>query len=264
MLIRGDKIMEDAFALIGAYSPGTKIEDEVMTQGLRFANSKIEELNQRSSQFPGTTIQDLELTADRDHYWLGPTAGTPMLPGLKTSGAPDVLESAAFVTEIGGDPLAFPRSILIAENAVSWGESRGLADLVLWLRTGPGIAAVDQMQEDSRAYADGNRKLEVFPAASGFLRLYMRVPEVQFIAETTVYDLPPGVHRTLTTNIADALTTVFGADAQTVQDLHAQAAAAAGAQQKKNLRGRRPAAHLPDRWITTVSDDYRTYVTERG
>lgn len=266
MRVRGRQILEDAFALLGTFAPGGQIENRLIDQAIRFANSKIEELNQRSSTLPGVAIQDLETRADETEYWIGPTADMQSPPGLKTSGAPDFIEAAVRVSAVGGVPISGLPVPVIARSAAEWvvasNRQPPTSSLTLYLRSGPGGSDLDQAPNDGRSYADGNRKLEIYPGYTGFVRLYMRVPEIQTLGDSRtamdamgLFDLPPGVHRTLTTNIAASLTTVFGCDPQTAEDIKAQAAAAAGEQQRKNLRGRRPAAHLPLKWLGTVSGD---------
>ena len=253
MVIRGDRIIEDAFALLGAFAPGTNIEDALLAQGIRFANSKIEELYENAAAIPGVTIQDLAAKAGQSEYWVGPTGAAQTPPGLRTSGE---LQSVVRATLPSGDT-EDPR-VEVVYDLDRWIEvKRGYSTLcALYLHDGSGSELVGA----ARSALQGNRKLEVFPAPrSDFLiRLYMRVPEIQSIDKDTIYDLPPGVHRLLTTNIAEALVPVFGADAQTSQEIRANAGMASAEYQKKNLRGSRGVAELDSRWVTSVAvgDDY--------
>ena len=258
MRASGKEIVEDALGLLGVVAPGEPAEERLIAQALRFAESKIEELYSNAAAIPGVTIQDLAVVSGQSEYWLGPTGDAQTPPGLKTSGAPSAIVDAAAAA--GG--VEFP-SVELVEDLDRWREvKRGRAiRLALYLHGGSGGSGVAPGNlGGAESYRAGNRRLEVFPAPrSGFtLRLYMRVPEIQSIDRDTVYDLPPGVHRLLTTNIADALLSVHGADPSTEQTIRNNAGMASAEYQKKNLRGSRGAAYLDPRWVTSVAvgDDY--------
>ena len=287
MRATGKEIIEQAFALLGTFAPGERVEDRLIKQGVFHANAQLESLALESQYIPGETIQVLRLRRGVSEYWLGPEftqAGTPDAPvapfGLRTSGVPEeVVRAALVVTDVNGEVTQFDNDAGVVNFRVPANDSeaahaRGAYNARVpgeyWLilhdgTSGPGPGPVRPPgrtipaaePDDQRSFVRGSRKLEVLPAPAVDvdIRLYLRVPEINVIVEAFFYEFPPGVGRVLLTQIASALATVHGVDPDTRRAVEDRAAQALASYTRKNARFRRPLAHLPRKWLGTVSDD---------
>ena len=289
MRLTGRKVIEEALALLGSHAPGEQAEDRLIDQAVVHANAQLESLALDSQYIPGETAQVIMFRKGVSDYWLGPEfvrSGTPDAPvapfGLLTSGIPEmVVRARPAVLDADGDPTQLDsegsQRYLVPGNddeaasireALSSGAIPGVSWLILHDgASGPGPGPVSppsrsqipppEAEREVRSFVRGNKRLEVLPApaADVAVRLYLKIPEITLIARDNFYEFPQGVGQVLLTQIASALATVYGIDPDTRGAIEQRANIALDRYKGKNARFRRTVAHLPRRWLGTVSED---------